>query len=67
MSSRAIWYKSLDTAQKKKRAECFYSLNSAQNQKKAGRAGWYKIVDPAGKDKIIFQVQANKEARSYSK
>ena len=78
MSSRAIWYKSLDTAQKQKRAECFYSHNSAQNEKRAewyislnteeienlfsGRAGWYKIVDPARKDKIISQVQANKEA-----
>ena len=78
MSSRAIWYKSLDTAQKQKRAECFYSHNSAQNEKRAewyislnteeienlfsGRAGQYKIVDPARKDKIISQVQANKEA-----
>ena len=73
MSSRAIWYKSLGTAQK--RAEGFNSLNSAQKQKRAewykslnpeekekllsGRAEWYKTLDPADKDKIISQVQAN--------
>ena len=31
-----------------------------------GRAEWYKILDPAGKDKIISQVQANKEAHRNS-
>ena len=78
LSSRAIWYKSLDTAQEQKRAEWFNSLNSALKQKRAeqykslnpeekekllsGRAVWYKTLDPADKDKIISQVQANKEA-----
>ena len=78
----AIWYKSLDTAQKQKRAEWFNSLNSAQKQKRAewykslnpeekekllsGRAEWYKTLDPAGKDKIISQVQADKEAHRNS-
>ena len=82
MSSREIWYKSLDTAQKQKRPEWFNSLNSAQKQKRAGwykslnseekgkllsgRAEWYKILDPADKDKIISQVQANEEAHRNS-
>ena len=82
MSSRAIWYKSLDTAQEQKRAEWFNSLSSAQKQKRAeqykslnpeekekllsGRAVWYKTLDPADKDKIISQVQANKEAHRLS-
>ena len=81
MSSRAIWYKSLDTAQKQKRAECFNSLNSAQKKKKdwykssnpeekekllSGKAEWHKTLDPADKDKIISQVQANKEAHRNS-
>ena len=82
MSSRAIWYKSLDTAKKQKRAEWFNSLNSVQKQKRAewhkslnpeekgkilsGRAEWYKILDLADKDKITSQVQANKEAHRNS-
>ena len=77
MSGRAIWYKSLHTAQKQKRAEWFNFLDSAQKQKRAewykslnpeekekllsGRAEWYKTLDPADKDKITSQVQANKE------
>ena len=32
----------------------------------SGRAEWYKILDPAGKDKIISQLQANKEAHRNS-
>ena len=31
-----------------------------------GRAEWYKILDPAGKDKIISQVQANKKVHKNS-
>ena len=31
-----------------------------------GRAEWYKILDPAVKDKIISQVQANKEVHKNS-
>ena len=31
-----------------------------------GRAEWYKILDPAGKDKILSQVQANKEVHKNS-
>ena len=70
--------KSLDTAQRQKRAEWFNSLNSARKQKGAewfkslnpeekgkvlsGRAEWYKTLDPTDKDRIISQVQANKEA-----
>ena len=77
MSSRAIWYESLDTAQKQKRAEGFYSLNSAQKQERAewykssnpeekgkllsGKAEWYITLDPADKDRVI-PVQANMEA-----
>ena len=63
MSSRAIWYKSLDTAQKQKRAERFNSLNSAKKQE---RAEWYIILDSADKDKVISQVQAKKEAHRNS-
>ena len=82
MSSRSIWYKSLDTAQKQKRAEWFNLLSSAQKQKRAewykslnpeekeqllsGRTEWYKTLDPADKDKITSQVQANKEAHRNS-
>ena len=78
LSGRAIWYKSLHTAQKQKRAEWFNFLDSAQKQKRAewykslnpeekekllsGRAEWYKTLDPADKDKILSKVQANKEA-----
>ena len=78
LSGRAIWYKSLDTAQKQKRTEWFNFLDSAQKQKRAewykslnpeekekplsGRAEWYKTLDPADKDKILSKVQANKEA-----
>ena len=32
----------------------------------SGRAEWYKTLDPADKDKIISQVQANKEAHRNS-
>ena len=82
LSNRAIQYKSLDTAQKQKRAEWFNLLNSAQKQKRAewykslnpeekekllsGRAEWYKTLDPVDKDKITSQVQANKEAHRNS-
>ena len=82
MSSRAIWYKSLDTAQKQKRAERFNSLNSAKKQERAewykswnpeekekllsGRAEWYITLDSADKDKVISQVQAKKEAHRNS-
>ena len=78
MSSRAIWYESLDTAQKQKRAEWFNSLNSAQKQERAewykslnpeekgkllsGKAEWYITLDPEDKDRVISQVQANMEA-----
>ena len=34
LSGRAIWSKSLDSAQKQRRAEWFNLLNSAQKQKK---------------------------------
>ena len=50
MSSRAIWYKSLDTAQEQKRAEWSNSLNSAQKQK---RAEWYKSLNPEEKEKRL--------------
>ena len=81
MSSKAIWYKSLDTAQKQKRAERFNSLNSAQEKRAewyrslnpeekekllSGRAEWYKTLDPADEDRIISQVQANKEVHRNS-
>ena len=82
MCNGATWYKSLDTAQKQKRAEWVNSLISAQKQKTAeqysslnpeekekhfsGRVEWYKTLDPADKDKIISQVQANKEASRNS-
>ena len=81
MSSKAIWYKSPDTAQKQKRAERFNSLNSAQEKRAewyrslnpeekekllSGRAEWYKTLDPADEDRIISQVQANKEAHRNS-
>ena len=81
MSSKAIWYKSLDTAQKQKRAERFNSLNSAQEKRVewyrslnpeekekllSGRAEWYKTLDPADEDRIISQVQANKEVHRNS-
>ena len=82
LSSRAIWDKLLDTAQKQKRAEWFNQLNSAQKQKRAewykslnpgekekrlsGRVERYKTLDLADKDKIISQVQANKEAHRNS-
>ena len=82
LSSRAIWHKSLDTAQKQKRVEWFISLNSAQKQKRAewnksfnpeekekllsGRAEWYRTLDPADKDNIISQVQADKEPHRNS-
>ena len=78
LSSRAILYESLDTAQKQERAEWFYSLNSAQKQERAewykslnpeekgkllsGKAEWYITMDPADKDRVISQVQANMEA-----
>ena len=32
----------------------------------SGRAEWYKILDPADKDKIISQVQAHKKAHRNS-
>ena len=32
----------------------------------SGKVEWYKTLDPADKDKIISQVQANKEARRNS-
>ena len=32
----------------------------------SGKAEWYKTLDPADKDKIISQVQANKEAHRNS-
>ena len=32
----------------------------------SGRAEWYKTLDPTDKDKIISQVQANKEAHRNS-
>ena len=75
LSNRAIWFKSLDTTQKKReqnglthsRAEWYKSLNPEEKEKLLpGRAEWYKILDPAGKDKIISQVQANKEVHKNS-
>ena len=73
-----VWQKSLDTAQKQKRAEWLNLLDSAHKQKRAewykslnpeekenllsGRAEWYETLDPADKDKILSKVQANKEA-----
>ena len=32
----------------------------------SGRAEWYKTLDPADKDKIISQVQTNKEPHRNS-
>ena len=67
LSSREIWYKSLDTAQKQKRAEWCKPLNPEEKEKLlSGRAEWYKTLDLADKDKIISQVQANKEAHRNS-
>ena len=64
---RAEWFNSLNSAQKQKRAEWYKSLNPEEKEKLLpGRAEWYKILDPAGKDKIISQVQANKEAHRNS-
>ena len=43
------------------------SLNPEEKEKLlSGRAEWYKTLDPADKDKIISQVQANKEAHRKS-
>ena len=80
LSNRAIQYKSLDTAQKQKRAEWFNLLNSAQKQKRVEwykslnpekkenfcLEEWYKTLDPADKDKITSQVQVNKETHRNS-
>ena len=64
---RAEWFNSLNSAQKQKRAEWYKSLNPEEKEKfLPGRAEWYKLLDPAGKDKIISQVQANKEAHRNS-
>ena len=74
MSNKAIWYKSLDPAEKEKllshRAEWDPGETELDPEEKekllSGRAEWYKILDPAGKDKIISQVQANKEVHKNS-
>ena len=43
------------------------SLNPEEKEKLlSGRAEWYKTLDPADKDKIISQVQTNKEAHRNS-
>ena len=54
LSSRAIWDKSLDTAQKQKRAEWFNLLNSAQKQK---RAEWHKSLNPEEKGNFCLADQ----------
>ena len=42
-------------------------MNPEEKEKHfSGRAEWYRTLDPADKDKIIWQVQANKEARRNS-
>ena len=50
-SSRIIWSKSLDSAQKQRRAEWFNLLNSAQKQKK--KTEWYKSLNPEEKEKLL--------------
>ena len=67
LSKLAEWFNSLNSAQKQRRAEWYKSLNPEEKGKLlSGRAEWYKILDPADKDKIISNVQANKEAHRNS-
>ena len=66
-TKRAEWFYSLNSAKKQKKAEWYKSLNPEEKDKLlSGRAEWYKTPDPTGKDKIISQVQANKEAHRNS-
>ena len=67
LSERAKYYKSLDGASKKKRAEWYSSLNPADKEKLlCDKAEWYYQLDTDKKQNIISLIQSNKKAHKQS-
>ena len=67
LSERAEYYKSLDGACKKKRAEWYSSLNPEEKENLlSNRAERYDLLDTDKKQNIISRIQSNKKARKNS-